>query len=286
MTGRPVEPVPTKEGSPVKNKLLALCLALAAVLALAACGDDNDGADKTQPAKTTVISASSQVPRYAGLQSATQTPTLAALGKLQQLPRPGAGTPVPSVVGSDVPLAQFLDTVGNDAATYWQQVFNNSGFKWQPTTQVIVTQPVENPCGGTLDTNSDAAYCGRNATVYLPLGFFQDKVNPIGDAASVTMVGLMYGYRALDQLGAFEAVRAGRLKPVELQLRAVCMAGAHLATVAKRNLLESGDTDEALSLAKASATDPNATGSDRQRQQALAIGYKQGPDACTKITVS
>ena len=233
-----------------------------------------------------MISASSQVPRYAGLKSATQAATLASLGRLKQLPKPSAGTPVPSVVGSNVPLDQFLDTVGNDAATYWQQVFNNSGLKSQKTTQVIVTDPVASACGGTVDTNSSAQYCRKNSTVYLPLGFFKDKVNPIGDAASVTMVGLMYGYRALDQLGAFDAVRAGKLKPNELQLQAICVAGAYLATVSKRNLLESGDTAEALNLASASAADPAATGTEKQRQLALAIGYKQGPNECTKIRVS
>jgi predicted metalloprotease len=268
----------------VKTKLLTLALALAVVPTLVACGNNNN--DKSAKGKkAAVISASSQVPRYAGLKSATKKPTLATLGQFKQLPAPAAGTPVPSVVGSDLPLDQFLDTVGNDAATYWQQVFNNSGVQWARTTQVIVQDPVDSACG-KVNSDSPAQYCGADSSVYLPLGFFRDKVNPIGDAASVTMVGIMYGYRALDQLGAFDAVKAGKLKPADVQLQAVCLAGSWLATVAKRNLLQSGDTDEALALAKATASDPGTTGTDQQRQAALATGFKQGSAACQKLGAS
>jgi predicted metalloprotease len=265
--------------------------ALLAVLALtlAACGGGG-GTETSKQAtgarNTPAVPATSNVPRYAGKPDATKQPTLASLGELKQLPLPDPNAAVPNVKGSDAPLEQFLDTVGNDAATYWQRVFNNSGFKLDGNRQSIVTDSVQGACGA-VSADEPPSYCEKDSTVYLPVAFFRDKVVPIGDAAAVTMVGIIYGFRVEDVVGAFQQQRAGKLKQVDVNLQAICMAGAWEATVAKRNLFEEGDIDEVIALAKATADAPGTSqesaGTGAQRLSAFKYGFENGPSGCVKV---
>src|SRR5687768_11742764 len=130
------------------TRTLTLLALLASVFLLAACGDDDDkGEEKaaTSTNKATVVPARTTVPRYGGDPSATRTPNLASVGQLRQPKR--TTTVAPKVRGSNVPLPQFLDTVSNDVATYWQKVFNAGKLQWPETTQAIVTATVNGRCG-------------------------------------------------------------------------------------------------------------------------------------------
>lgn len=263
----------------------------AAALALAACGDkkDDDAAKTTAAPAKAVVSNVSTVPRYGGLESATKTPDQSTGATLKQLPASTAAV-VPNVKGSEAPLEQFLDTVGNDAATYWQQVFNNSGVKLEPNKQVIVKDsPVTGACG-PVNPDDPPSYCPKDSGVYLTVPFFQSKVLPLGDAAEVTMVGVMYGFRTSDLLGEFKAAQAGKLTPKAVRLHAVCYAGSWEATVAKRKLFEQGDDREVIAYAAATAdaagtpaSSPQAAGTAQERVTAFTTGLKGGPAACQKL---
>jgi predicted metalloprotease len=263
-----------------------------AALALSACGDKkDDNADKTTatPAAKAVVSNVSTVPRYGGLASATKTPDSTSGATLKQLPVSTAAV-VPNVKGSDAPPEQFLDTIGNDAATYWQQVFNNSGLKLEGNKQVIVKDsPVTSACG-PVDPNEAPSYCEKDGGVYLTVPFFQSKVLPLGDAAEVTMVGVLYGYRTADLLDEFKLARAGKITPKTVRLHAVCYAGSWEATVAKRQLFEQGDDKEVIAFAAATADpagtpadSPAAAGTAQERANAFVTGLKGGPAACQKL---
>ena len=271
---------------------LALLALVASALLLAACGDDDDKETAaTTGGKATVVPAKTSVPRYGGDPSATKQPNLAAVGQLKQLPR--STTVAPKVRGSDVPLPQFLDTVSNDVATYWQKVFNNSKFEFPETNQAVVTDSVEGRCGTVTSAEGPPVYCQADQTIYLPVGFFQSKVLPIGDAAAVTLVGLLWGLRVQDAVGAFKAVEAGQRTGLDVNLGAICFSGSYMATVAERNLLETGDVDEILKTAAATGDQEGnppdvskSKGSPQQRVAAFRIGFSRGAAACQRIRAS
>ena len=273
---------------------LLLVTLLVSVFVLAACGDDDDddqaATTGTSAERAAVVPAETKVPRYAGDPSATETPTLDAIGDLEQLPR--STTIAPKVRGSGVPMAQFLDTVSNDVATYWQKVFNNSKLRFPETTQSIVSGSVDGPCGTIDGANGPPIYCQANQTIYLPVGYFEGKVAPIGDAAAVTLVGLLWGLRVQDAFGAFKAVENGRRSGLLVNLGGICFAGSYMATVARRNLLEQGDTEEILQTARATADQGTpedvrkAKGTPQQRVDAFRIGFSRGASACQRLNVS
>jgi predicted metalloprotease len=273
--------------------LTSLMAVLAAALLVGACGDDDDNGSEqasTTAGKSTVVPARSTVPRYGGDPAATRTPNLNSVGQLKQLPR--STTVAPKVRGSNVPLPQFLDTVSNDVATYWQKVFNNSKISFPETRQAIVTGSTAGGCGTVTGAEGPPVYCQSDRTIYLPVGYFQTKVVPIGDAAAVTLVGLLWGYRVQDAVGAFKAVQSGQRTGLDVNLGAICMAGSYMATVANRNLLEQGDVDEILKTAAATAdqgTPPDVSkskGSAPQRVAAFRVGFSRGAAACQRIRAS
>jgi predicted metalloprotease len=264
---------------------------LATALLLGACGQDDKKTTASTPAgKTAVVPAKTSVPRYAGDPSAKRTANLSSVASFRQQPR--TSTVAPKVRGSDVPMAQFLDTVSNDVATYWQKVFNNSKYRFPKTTQSIVNGSAASPCGTISGAGGPPRYCPSDQTLYLPVGYFQTKVAPIGDAATVTLVGLLWGYRVQDALGAFKAVQAGTRRGLEVNLGAICFAGSYMATVANRNLLEAGDVQEILKTAAVTGdqgTPPdvnNSKGTPAQRVAAFRIGFSRGASACQRLKVT
>lgn len=194
-------------------RALPALLALVA-LVLAACGGGGGGGGTTtrqtagQQSKP-VVASTSNVPRYGGKPDATKQPTAGSLAEFRHLPLADPNAAVPNVKGSNAPLEQFLDTVGNDAATYWQQVFNNSGFKLEGNKQTVVTDSAQGACGAVSSTDA-SSYCSADSTVYLTTAWFRDKVVPIGDAAAVTLVGILYGFRVEDVLGLYDAQKPAR----------------------------------------------------------------------------
>ncbi|MDX6698699.1 MAG: uncharacterized protein QOE65_2096 [Solirubrobacteraceae bacterium] len=276
-----------------RHPLLALLALLAAGFLLAACGDD--GKDKSTASTTATTPTTStpaaairrRVPRAPADPKGRRRAQLSSVGQLKQ-PKLARRTSA-KVKGSSAPLPQFLDTISNDVATYWQKVFNNSKLEFPKTTQVIVTDSANGGCGTITSADGPPNYCPADQTVYLPVGYFQDKVMPIGDAAVVTLVALVWGYRVQEAVGAFKAVESGQKTGLDLNLGAMCFAGSYMSTVAARSLLESGDVDEILKTAAATAdqgTPPDVNkskGSPAQRVAAFRIGFSRGAATCQKV---
>jgi predicted metalloprotease len=274
-----------------RNWIPALLALLTAGLLLAACGDDDKDNDKAATTGTQAAApARTTVPRAPADPKGARRARVSSVATFRQ-PK-AASRQRANVRGSNQPLPQFLATISNDVATYWQKVFNNSKLEFPKTTQVVITDSAQGGCGTITSAEGPPNYCPADQTVYLPVGYFQTKVMPIGDAAAVTLTALVWGYRVQDAVGAFKAVQSGQKTGLDLNLGAMCMAGSYMATVANRNLLEQGDVDEILKTAAATAdqgTPPDVTkakGSVAQRTAAFRIGFSRGPAACQKIKAS
>jgi predicted metalloprotease len=266
------------------SRPLYLAALVAGAVALGACGDDDTETVTVSAGggKSTVVPATTKVPRYAGDPSATQQPTVESAAELDQLPRQRGGTVAPKVRGSDVPMAQFLDTYSNDVAQYWQQVFNNSKLQWPQTTQAVVTSPVNSACG-QITPETPPRLCPGDATIYLPVAYFENTVKPIGDGAVAGLVSLVWGNRVMQALGAEEAVKSGKIQAIDFHLGAICMAGANISYVGRRELLEEGDPQEILNLARATGGPQGERGTPEQRVAAFRTGFSRGPGECLKL---
>jgi predicted metalloprotease len=148
-------------------------------------------------------------------------------------------------------------------------------------------------------------YCPLDETIYLDLAFFNEldrQFEAPGDFAQAYVLAHEIGHHVQHQAGTADRVRAEqRNNPrqanalsVAMELQADCYAGVWGNATARRDLLESGDVEEALGAASAIGDDriqaqtegsvrPETFthGSAAQRVQWFRRGLESGnPDAC------
>jgi hypothetical protein len=148
-------------------------------------------------------------------------------------------------------------------------------------------------------------YCPLDERVYLDLGFFDElrrRFGASGDFAEAYVIAHELGHHVQHLLGTDAQVRqeqrsrediANQLS-VRMELQADCYAGIWANSTNKRQLLEGGDIDEALTAASAVGDDriqqrttgrinvDNFThGSAAQRAQWFRRGFESGdPKSC------
>ncbi len=170
-------------------------------------------------------------------------------------------------------LADFVSVVLADTEDTWTALFQQTGARYVEPKLVLFTGAVQSACG-----HAQAAmgpfYCPADSKVYLDLSFFQDlarRHDAPGDFAQAYVVAHEVGHHVQNLLGIAEKVHATRqrvgekesnLLQVKMELQADCLAGvwAHHAQ-RSRQVLESGDIEEALAAAA-------AVGDDRLQQEA------------------
>jgi predicted metalloprotease len=210
---------------------------------------------------------------------------------LQQLPQGqqagDARTAGAQVDPREEPLRKFIAVVLADTEDVWNDLFpKHFRRQYEEPRLVLFTGRVESACG-MASAASGPFYCPADHKAYLDLGFFQEmkqKFNAPGDFAMAYVVAHEIGHHVQNLLGLSEKVHHARSQvseaeynslSVRLELQADFLAGvwAHHAQRTK-NILESGDVDEALNAA-------NAIGDDTLQKQAQ--GYVV-PDSFTHGT--
>jgi hypothetical protein len=191
----------------------------------------------------------------------------------------GTGTP-------DDEAGQFVASVLGDTEDSWSAVFSANGSNYQAPTLVLFEDAVQSACG----FNSAAVgpfYCPADMKVYIDLGFYRDlreRFGAPGDFAQAYVIAHEVGHHVQNLLGISEQVQLmlarvneaeANALSVRLELQADCLAGIwgyHADT--QRDLLESGDVEEALRAAA-------AIGDDRLQRQA---GGRISPESFTHGT--
>ncbi len=215
----------------------------------------------------------------------------ALLNLLQQNAPPAPqGAPAPGQAGAPNPeddeRKQFVSVVLADTEDVWTDLFRAMGRSYKEPKLVLFSNQVSSACG-LADAAVGPFYCPGDEKVYLDLAFFDElkqRFKAPGDFAQAYVIAHEIGHHVQNQLGISENVSAQRrrLSPeqynrlsVRLELQADFLAGvwAHHAQ-ASRQILESGDVEEALAAA-------NAIGDDRLQRQAQ--GYVV-PDSFTHGT--
>ncbi len=180
-------------------------------------------------------------------------------------------------------LADFVSVVLADTEDTWRVLFNKMGKTYREPTLVLFSGAVQSACG-FAQAAMGPFYCPADQKVYIDLSFYQDLKNrhgAPGDFAQAYVIAHEIGHHVQTLLGISEKVHSVRLRvsqaegnqlSVMQELQADCFAGiwAHHADRA-RQILEEGDTEEALNAA-------SAIGDDRLQRRAR--GYVT-PDSFT-----
>lgn len=192
----------------------------------------------------------------------------------------------PANAEADDEAAAFVKVVLADNEDVWNKLFEEQQMTYKEPTLVLFRSSVESACG-SASSAMGPFYCPGDEKIYIDLSFYdelQNRFSAPGDFAMAYVVAHEVGHHIQHLLGISDKVHQMRQQlseeeynklSVRLELQADFLAGvwAHHAQQMK-NILESGDIEEALNAA-------NAIGDDKLQKQAQ--GYVV-PDAFTHGT--
>jgi predicted metalloprotease len=180
--------------------------------------------------------------------------------------------------------------VRTDAEQYWQSVFADDGLVYQPISGFThYSSPISTACG-LLGVNN-AFYCTVNLGVYYHRELLDFFLLQVGDAAPAVIVAHEIAHHVSNLLGFFALRDLGLVTTKQLELQADCWAGAWVAWVANRGLLETGDLEEAGTALFVVGDpswewfNPDGHGIGQQRVAAFLLGLLGGAFECADITV-
>ncbi|UCC14314.1 MAG: zinc metallopeptidase [Gammaproteobacteria bacterium] len=170
-------------------------------------------------------------------------------------------------------LADFVSVVLADTEDTWHAIFQQSGQRYQEPTLVLFTGAVQSACG-FAQAAMGPFYCPADQKVYIDLSFYDDlrsRHNAPGDFAQAYVIAHEIGHHVQNLTGISGEVQSMRRRvsetesnqlSVRLELQADCLAGIWANHADRsRQILETGDIEEALNAA-------SAIGDDRLQKQA------------------
>lgn len=183
--------------------------------------------------------------------------------------------------------AKFVGVVLADTEDVWNKIFQEQLDRAYEEPHLVLFSGSDQSGCGFASAATGPFYCPADKKVYIDLSFYdelQQRFEAPGDFAMAYVVAHEVGHHVQNLLGISEKVQAQREHlseaeynklSVRLELQADFFAGvwAHHAQKMK-NILESGDIEEALNAA-------NAIGDDRLQKSA---GQEVVPDAFTHGT--
>lgn len=180
-------------------------------------------------------------------------------------------------------LTDFVAVVLADTEDTWHELFRQMGEQYQEPKLVLFTGSVKSACG-FAQAAVGPFYCPADQKVYIDLSFYDDLKNRFGapgDFAQAYVIAHEIGHHVQTLLGISQKVHEMRTQVSEKQanalsvmqeLQADCFSGVWANHADKaRNILESGDLEEALKAA-------SSIGDDRLQMQSK--GYVT-PDSFT-----
>ena len=207
---------------------------------------------------------------------------------------------------SEAAARELVSVVLADTEDTWKAIFAQGGASYREPTLVLFREATPTSCG-TGQAAMGPFYCSADEKVYIDLSFYDElhkRFQAPGDFAQAYVIAHEVGHHVQHLLGISGKVQKkrqqvseaeGNALSVRLELQADCLAGvwAHHAQ-RSRQLLESGDMEEALTAATAIGDDTlqkNAQGyavpdsfthgSSAQRVQWFRTGMESGSlDSC------
>ena len=220
---------------------------------------------------------------------------------------PGAviETPTGELTPAQREAGEFIAVVLADTEDVWNHLFAERGSEYREPTLVLFSGGTRSGCG-FAESAVGPFYCPADETIYIDLDFFaqmRSQLGASGDFAQAYVIAHEVGHHVQKLLGTMRQVQVQRERmgeidsnelSVRLELQADYLAGvwAHHAQRMKQ-ILESGDIEEALNAASAVGDDtlqrrstgrvvPDSFthGSSAQRVRWFRKGFESGdPDA-------
>lgn len=187
-------------------------------------------------------------------------------------PQVSTRQPAPGAPQSYDTEKEFVSVVLGDTEDTWQQVFSQMGRTYEDPHLILFTEAVQSSCG-TSSAAVGPFYCPLDKRVYLDLAFFHEldqRFGASGDFAQAYVIAHEVGHHVQNLLGISEQAQEAEQRgseeqaneiSVRVELQADCLAGVWGNHAKQRQLLESGDMEEALNAAA-------AVGDDRIQQSA------------------
>jgi predicted metalloprotease len=218
--------------------------------------------------------------------------------------------PTPQDLKND-PLADMVSVVVADTEDVWTEIFEVQGRRYQAPTLVLFSGATQSACG-MGQAAMGPFYCPADQKAYIDLSFYDQmrtRFKAPGDFAQAYVIAHEIGHHVQNLLGISGQVHQmkrrssraeGNALSVRLELQADCLAGVWANRADKaRNILETGDVDEAINAASAIGDDtlqrqsrgtvvPESFthGTSAQRQRWFRQGLNSGnPDACDTFGV-
>jgi predicted metalloprotease len=198
----------------------------------------------------------------------------------------GSSEPVPEVAAGKPAAgdetAVFVARVLGSTERTWQEQFQRAGRQYQDPKLVLFTGATPTACG-TGQTAMGPFYCPLDSKVYIDLAFFNElksRFRAPGDFAQAYVIAHEVGHHVQHVLGISEKVQSAQQSArseaqanalsVRLELQADCLAGVWAAQANEaRQILETGDVEEALAAA-------TAIGDDRLQKQSRGYVVPDG----------
>lgn len=168
-------------------------------------------------------------------------------------------------------LKEFMSVVLADTEDVWGGLFSSAGKSYEQPKLVLFSGAVQSGCGAAQSAMGPF-YCPADRKMYLDMSFFNElskRLDAPGDFAQAYVVAHEVGHHVQNLMGIAKRVhsaqqgggREANALQVRMELQADCFAGvwAHHANK-KRQILEPGDTEEALAAA-------SGVGDDRLQQK-------------------
>lgn len=155
------------------------------------------------------------------------------------------------------PLVQFVSFVLDDAQSTFQGALTARSESYRLARLVLFRGATRSACGQGQSAMGPF-YCPADEKVYLDLGFFDElhrRFGAAGDFAQAYVIAHELGHHVQHLLGTHErARRSGQQEgeggaSVRVELQADCYAGVWGHSARARQLLETGDLEEALKAA-------------------------------------
>ena len=176
---------------------------------------------------------------------------------------------------------RFVGFVLDDVQATWAQLMPRLGRPYQRAQLVVFTDAVRSGCG-TAGADAGPFYCPADQRVYLDVSFFRElrsRLGAPGDFAQAYVIAHEVGHHVQRLLGIDARVRQSSTRDpgaenalsVRQELQADCFAGVWAYATARRDILERGDLEEALTAAA-------AVGDDQMQRNA---GRRVNPETWT-----
>lgn len=166
----------------------------------------------------------------------------------------------PPTNASEDELGQFVGVVVKETENLWTEVFRENNMTYDAPTVVLFTDATQSGCG-LAQSASGPFYCPNDRKVYIDLAFYdqlRDQFGAPGDFAQAYVIAHEIGHHVQNLTGVLPEFNRQRgsmsqdeqnAYSVRVELQADCYAGVWANYANRENLLEQGDTEEAINAA-------------------------------------